>query len=415
MFWLYILFFILFIFITWNNFYLSLCLLFFLLPTYLIKFNLGFLPTTLLEVMFWIIFITWLIKWNKRIIYKLKKIIIKNPNLFISISIFLISVTISIFTSTNLRSALGEWKAFYIEPILLFFILIITLKEKKQINNLIFALILSGLITSILSIYQHFTGWMVPYSFWQNNNTFRVTGWYDFPNAVSLFLSPLTLLSLLLINKKNWYTWIIPIIFIISSILAVIFCKSTGGLVGITTGFSLLLLFYKKTRLPIILAGLVGIIIIVSLPQSSYIKQELFFQDRSGQIRISMWKDTINFLKVNPLWGAGLASYQKKIKPYHTRVNGEGIEIFHHPHNIFLTMWVNLGILGLIGFVWIVIWFFRVGLMNLNKQTKILLASMLIIVVMGLVDSPYIKNDLAILFWLLPVLMIIFLKNKKFV
>jgi len=32
---------------------------------------------------------------------------------------------------------------------------------------------------------------------------------------------------------------------------------------------------------------------------------------------------------------------------------------------------------------------------------------MIVVLTMGLVDSPYIKNDLAIFFWLLPALLII--------
>ena len=49
------------------------------------------------------------------------------------------------------------------------------------------------------------------------------------------------------------------------------------------------------------------------------------------------------FLTAHPLRGAGLASYTQRIVPYHSQVAGENIEIFHHQHNIFLTMWVNLG------------------------------------------------------------------------
>ena len=356
-----------------------------------------------------IIVLIWLIKYNRQIILRLREKILENYNytLIFAISLFLLAATISIFTSNNLASALGEWKAFYIEPILLFLVLITTLEDKKKYKHIIFALTLSGIITSILAIYQHFTGWLVPWDFWQNGETYRVTAWYGFPNGVGLFLSPLVLLNLLLINKKDRRTWITPIIFIPLGILATIFAKSTGGLIGIIGGFGLLLLLYKKTRLWTIGLGTIAIITLFTCPLLSGIKDEVLLQDRSGQIRISMWGEATEFLNDNPITGAGLRSYQEKIKPYHTTMNGEGIEIFHHPHNIFLTMWANLGILGLIGFVWVLTWYFRVGLTNLNPQIKILLATMAVIVITGLVDSPYIKNDLSILFWLLPALLII--------
>ena len=148
------------------------------------------------------------------------------------------------------------------------------------------------------------------------------------------------------------------------------------------------------------------------MPYNS-IKQELLLQDRSGQLRLNMWAETIEFLSDHPLTGAGLASYQTLIYPY--RID-KWIEVFHHPHNIFLTMWVNLGLLGLIGFVWILVWFYRVGLTVAIKNKNLgleafLISAMTVFIITGLVDSPYIKNDMAILFWFLPALL--FLEAKK--
>lgn len=435
MIWLLFVYSLLFIFIAWRNFHLALTLFFLLLPTYLIRFNIGLLPTTLLEIMFGIITIIWLIKFNKNIIYHSLSIIKENKILFIAISLFLISATISILVSNNLRSALGEWKAFYIEPIILFFILITSFKQwhnesiKQRIHLIIFALILSGLVTSLLAIYQHYTGWMVPYSFWENRNTFRITAWYGYPNAVGLFLAPLLPLAIFGIKQtlekfknKTWskYLLLIPYsLFLILSPFAIIFSKGTGPLLGLLAGLVILLLFYKKTRWPILIIGLVGVIALLSSPQLINLKQEILFQDRSGQIRLAMWSETLKFLKDQPLSGAGLASYSQKIIPYHKTVNGEGIEIFSLPHNLFLSIWVNLGLLGLLSFLLVIIWFIKNCLKNTcqpmldvgkekNSNIKIFIfSSMVTILVMGLVDTPYIKNDLSFFFWLLPALLLI--------
>jgi len=417
---------LLFTFIAWNRFNFALALFFFLLPTYLIRFNVGLIPTTILEIMFLVIFVIWIIKHTSRNTYHVTlDIIKKNKILFVGVFFFLLTATISIFTSSDIKSALGEWKAFYIEPILMFFIITTTFKSsnKKLINSIIFALILSGLLTSLLAIYQHFTGWMVPWDFWQNNETFRVTAWYGFPNGVGLYLAPIWPLAVYLFRKKistltkrNWkleignYLEIVSCsLFIVLSPLAIFYAKSTGAIIGLTAGVGILLLIYKKTRWPIIIISIIGITSLLNFSSLSDIKDEIFFQDRSGQIRLSMWSDTFEFLKDNPIKGAGLASYEERIIPYHTTVNNEGIEIFHHPHNLFLTMWVNLGLLGLISFILILIWFFKTSLLRSmlrNNLTIFLLSSMIVIIIMGLVDSPYIKNDLAIFFWLLSAFLI---------
>jgi len=427
---------ILFSCLTWSKFSNGLIIFFLLLPSYLIRFRIGLLPTTLLEIMFLIIFIIWIIKYRQSIINNLILIIKNNKILFIAIFFFLLATIISIFTSINIQSALGEGKAFYLEPVIMFVILITTIKEKKQINNILLALIISGLVTAILAIYQHFTGWLVPEAFWSNRQTYRVTAWYGFPNGVGLFLAPLIPFAIYLmketwpvikkyktqkINKlsitnsqsqttkfKNWLLFLSSIFYLILAPLAIIFSKGTGPLLGIIGGISLLFLINKKTRWLIILVGLISLISLLFLPQLSNIKQEITFQDRSGQIRLAIYKETWNFLKDNPLVGAGLASYSKKIAPYHTTVNNENIEIFHHPHNTFLTMWVNLGILGLLSFI--IIKFYSLCFIpySVYKQKKQLLSltlftisSLFIILIMGLVDSPYIKNDLAMFFWLL--------------
>lgn len=407
----------LFSYFTWYKFQNALILFFLLLPSYLIRFQIGFLPTTLLEIMFGIIFVIWILKYGRTMIYSLWSIIKKYPVLFIGILLFLLAATISVFTSTNTRFALGEWKAFYIEPVIMFIILITSIKEKKDINKIIFALVLSGLITSILAIYQHFTGWLVPEAFWSNRNTYRVTAWYGFPNGVGLFLAPLIPLAIYEIkqiltikNKNNTKVlFFIPYsLFLILSPLTIIFSKGTGPLLGVLGGIGLLLLLNKKTRWSTLILGFISLISLLFLPQLSGIRQELLFQDRSGQIRLAIYNETGNFLKDNPLTGAGLASYSEKIAPYHTTVNNEKIEIFHHPHNIFLTMWVNLGILGVISFITITfysLFFLPYYFYKQKKQIPNILlyitSSLFIVMIMGLVDSPYIKNDLAFFFWLL--------------
>lgn len=401
---------------------MGLFLLFFLLPVYLIRFKFFSIPITLLEIMIFIITLIYLVNPKNNIPLKtkfldLKSKIKQNPSLVIAILAFLVAATISIFISIDTKSALGEWKTFYIEPVLIFLILITSLKTPKQINNLIFALVLSGLITSLFAIYQKFTGLYVPWEYWQNNNSYRVTGWYGFPNGVGLFLAPLIPLAFYLLKQKtNLWQYIISIISIPLGILAILFAKSTGGLIGVAAGIGLLMIISKKFRRPTIIFGALCLIGLFLMPNNP-IKQELLLQDRSGQLRVAMWGETVEFLANNPIFGAGLASYKTLIYPY--RID-KWIEVFHHPHNIFLTMWVNLGILGLAGFVWILVWFYRVGfsLIMRNSKFKIqnfnlglfLLASMTTLITTGLVDSPYIKNDLSLVFWLLPALLIVNMK-----
>ncbi len=400
--------------LTWRRFEWGLFLLFLLLPTYLLRFHIGPLPSTLLEIMLLVLVGIWIIKNHKSFVTEVKSFYTNHLLLFLGIKIFLLGATISIFTSVNIRAAAGEWRAFYIEPVLLFFTIVFYFKNLEETKRresiqkyILFPLILCALGTSLLAIYQHFTGWFVPHAFWANRDTYRVTGWYGFPNAVGLFLAPIIPLALYLVQKnweKNKTVAIVSILTIATSLLAIIFAKGSGPIISVVAGLGILLLTYKKTRISALAFGLVALGSIFFLPATHPIKQELFATNYSGQLRRDIWNETIHLLKDRPILGAGIASYEERIVPYR---GDHWIEVFHHPHNILLTIWINTGILGLIGFLLILIWFFITAVKNLKYKINFILASMVVILTMGLVDSPYIKNDLAILFWILPALLII--------
>lgn len=201
----------------------------------------------------------------------------------------------------------------------------------------------------------------------------------------------------------------------LSSMTAIIFAKSTGALVGIGTGLLFMggsYFFLESKRklvqplgLPCLQAGstfyiliLTGIILsLLTIPK---IKNELLLRDWSGHVRKTQWSETWTMLKDTstplgagrPIIGAGLSGYKTALAPYHKATY---LEIFEYPHNIVLNFWSETGLLGLLVFLWIIILFFR------NTRHHAAIASMVVILIHGLVDVPYFKNDLAILFWII--------------
>jgi len=87
------------------------------------------------------------------------------------------------------------------------------------------------------------------------------------------------------------------------------------------------------------------------------------------------------------------------------------VEIYMYPHNIFLNFWSELGLLGVLLFIWLIGKYLFISLkltLALSREKKAekylilgLLSAMITIVVHGLVDVPYFKNDLAVMFWIL--------------
>ncbi|MBU0614421.1 hypothetical protein KJ766_04060, partial [Patescibacteria group bacterium] len=84
-----------------------------LLPTYLIRFSVGSIPSTALEALFFILFSSWIIK------KQYKKIPTNGlKNWILPLLLLLVTACISVITAPDTFSALGILKAYYIEPII---------------------------------------------------------------------------------------------------------------------------------------------------------------------------------------------------------------------------------------------------------------------------------------------------------
>jgi len=431
------------------------------LPSYLIRFSIFGLPTTLLEIMILIVFIVWLSNSWKEQIEKLKlafnkdqrKNLIKinypyDKEIILLLMLAFIATGVAGFSD----NALGTLKAYFIEPILLYIVILNVAKSiktkshsgLKNLDFLIYPLLISALLVSGFAIFQKITGFGMPIEWAQSG---RVTSFFEYPNAVGLYLGLIILIlfGYFLSQISNFKFQISNLFFaltIILSFISIYFASSEGALVGVASGLALFgLLASKRSRL--LTLGLIIILtigILINQDVRNFAKEKIALKDLSGEIRKQQWRETLEMLKEKKLqfiFGAGLSNYQNKIKPYHQEgiffnrdhdpdfrrkivifdekyksKYWQPVEIYLYPHNIFLNFWTELGLFGMILFAWIIGKFFVSGMKLVKSLSRTvtrdqkfiilgLIGAMAVIVVHGLVDVPYFKNDLAILFWLI--------------
>jgi len=377
------------------------------LPTYLIRFQISNIPFTFLEGMILVITALCLTKEisRKSLLKKIKKLPAKKFAL--PAALLLVAATISVFTSPDKIVALGLWKAYFIEPIFFFLVFIDVIKTKKQIKQVIVALIASATFIALIAIIQYFTGLGIP-EVYNLESLRRVTSIYQYPAAVGLLVAPILSLLLGLIisfftnQKKNWLTkkhLIVGAVISLLLIVTLIFARTEGAWVGVLAATFFIFMF-TKYRWKIVALSLIAMIVILAVPVTrDYLITLITFQDVSGEVRLVLWQGTARLIADNPIFGAGLAGFPALYEKYK---EARHVELSLYPHNIFLNFWVETGALGLIALLLIIIQYFKLGLKNYW-----LLAPMICILIYGLVDAPYFKNDLAVLFWILVGLMVV--------
>ena len=119
--------------------------------------------------------------------------------------------------------------------------------------------------------------------------------------------------------------------------------------------------------------------------------------------RIRIWGQTLRMLSHHLLFGIGLGNYEQAMGPY-----WQDLTRVIYPHNIVLNFWATTGLLGLAAFAWLAVRAFMLGWGGWRRHPApwrpydlgVILA-LVAMVVHGIVDVPFFKNDLSLEFWAL--------------
>lgn len=374
-----------------------------LTPLYLLPLNWGRIHTNVFELFLIIWLVSWLVfrgMWRAREL----KALWRGLPLRYPLLIFFAAATISVWIAADRLSALGYWKSYFLIPILLYIALVY---ERRQNSKLIPAL-LYGLGSSLIAaagyaLFQVLTQKGIPAP-WNEVGNLRATAWYPYPNALALFAAPLTVLFFALYLARSVVTnRYFALLASVGGAAAVVSSVSVGGIAGVVAGILLVLFINKKYKI----AGVLVLILAISIGITiSYLKLPdvlLTKKNVSADVRLVLWTGTWRMITAHPIWGVGLGGF---VEQYETYKEPTHTEIALYPHQVFLNFWVETGILGLIGFAAVIS-----GALGLIKKysdgvLSVALAGFLMaLLIHGLVDVPYLKNDLAVVFWMIMVLL----------
>jgi len=396
---------VIFGFYCWRRPVLASAIILLLAPSYLIKIY--HWPITLLELFLLVFFVVWAIKKAKETdgfgIFFRSVVDLFGTGFFVAVFLIIFGTLLSTFLSTDWRVGAGILKAWILEPIIFSLILADIIKSRWELEWLVFALCLSATFVAAASLVYRINGWL----------TFdgRLAGWYLSPNHLAMFLAPGLILAgwgLFVAEKKNQkITWAIAVLFLI---LALSFTFSYGAWAAILAAMAFVVLSVNKNiergknGILLFCLGLGVLFLAIGAWQVGDEKWvNLLAADRSSwQSRLMIWQSTYKILESHWLFGIGPGLFQSYYLDYQKFFPIPYLEwAVPQPHNLFLAWWLAGGILGLAGFLILLVTYFKNFILTKQKQLlQILLAAAFVyLLVHGLVDTPYWKNDLALVFW----------------
>lgn len=241
----------------------------------------------------------------------------------------------------------------------------------------------------------------------------RLRGFYLSPNHLALFLAPAVSAGILFFITTAWRLarFFGGILLLVSGgALILTFSQAAWGAVagGVAVGIAFAPLTRKRKRRWLSVLVLV-LVFFVAIFLTGREVQDLSLDGERSSIasRLMIYRAALMIGAEHPFVGIGPGNFQDAYLA-HQKYFPPYLEwAVPQPHNLFLAFWLQTGILGLCGFLLLfVVWIKKVVLLIQTKQSAAacataLCAAMMTMLLHGLADTPYWKNDLAFLFWFL--------------
>lgn len=345
--------------------------------------------------------------WIVKMVIK-RKLLFSRTSLDLPIAAFFLWGLISLLTATNLRYSINEIRGEMATYFLLFYLVINNLRDEEKIKDLIKTLTL-GVFT--MSFY----------------------GIIEFLQRENRSLTEMVKINSLTVDLGVYLILAVPVVFILYGLSNSIKEKFFMSIVDLIALFALylthnraawvafiaqvILLTGIKKKWKTLLAAIFMIIILMVIAIFSPVKDVLIHEvpvpSPKGEMvgretalsRIVIWKEGIGKIREHPLTGIGYGkeSFKKAFPDNPIMLEDTGL---WHTHNIFMEIALEIGIPGLIIFLWLLYSLTKTIIKGMKTTgfRKVLMTSLLIVLIGFLIrnqfDYIYI-DDTALMFWLL--------------
>jgi putative inorganic carbon (hco3(-)) transporter len=366
------------------------------------------------------------------------------------IVVFILAAGISVFIAYLQRVALRAFREEVFEPLLYVLLAMYCLRTRQDVARLLVAMLISGLVVAVLGNAQYFL--FRSQLVLESDGIRRVHAMYGSANSIGLFFDYVLPIGLALILVKAWTAtsirrsrWILisAIVIFLPMLLVLYLSQSRGAWLAIGVALLFILALSIRNRKRLFVGGLIGIVVLGVVVLVFHKPILNFFVAGHQNIygistltkRLFLWLSALRMIRDHPWFGVGMENWLCYYSPNAVCVDPAQVHHYwilqspftgastglqdeptlSHPHNIFLHVWVSMGLFGLLAFIGVLalfFWLFVRILISLHKSgtapdssmwwmTIGVGAAMIAGVVQGQVDSSFLGQDLSFCFWML--------------
>jgi len=291
------------------------------------------------------------------------------------IVIFFLMAAVSVVIAYAHNTALRAFREEVLDPLLYLGLVLLYLRKREDVLRLLIALVGSALLVGLLGMAQYF---FFKNIFVLEDGIRRVHAVYGSANSIGLFFDYILPIAFaLLIAGISWRNRVLAAIVCLPLLFVLYLTQSRGAWLANAIGLLFVIAFSLCDRNRLLIACVALLVLLASML--------LFFHRRSiefllqGHVskygistvtkRLYLWQRALRMIHDSPWLGYGmdnwLCHYSKNaICAAHTfhywivadPTTGKPTGLLDeptlsHPHNIFLHVWVSIGLFGLLAFI----------------------------------------------------------------
>ena len=373
----------------------------------------------------------------------------------IPVLVFFAAAAISIIVAYEKTFALRAFREEVLDPLLYVVLALYCLRSRRDVRRLLAALLGTGLIVALFG--------MIQYLFFKQtlvleaDGVRRVHAMYGSANSIGLLFDYILPIGLALVAAKtrklpaSWKACLAALALCLPMLYVLYLTQSFGAWLAIPVAALFIVALSLRNRRALLI-GAVALLVAVSIALFFFHTRILGFifashvdvhQVSTTTKRLYLWRSALNMIHDSPWFGYGmdnwLCHYSDNFICYtphlhHYLIAKDPVTRIStdlkfepnlsHPHNVFLHVWVSMGIFGMLAFAAVLVLFFWLFVRILkhlrSSETKEYLslqwmtmgvgAAMLAAMIQGQVDSAFLEQDLAFCFWMLVVALLLLRK-----